>query len=207
MKTKVFTILAVIMFLSIFPAQAALITIEIEAIVDSVDDKDNYLEGQISPGDTITGFYIYDTDTPDTSPYSYIGHYQHYDAPAGISLSVGGFDFRTNPENIDFLVGIVNDGTSGDDGYWLVSYNNLPLSNGTLVDSIVWQLNDPTGSAISSAALPTSAPVLEDWQSIVGLRLEGDRAFLVIAHVTSAIPEPVSILLLGLGSLFLRKKS
>ena len=56
------------------PAQAELITIEIEAVVDGVGDPDGYLEGQISPGDIITGFYTYESTTPDSIPSATVGH-------------------------------------------------------------------------------------------------------------------------------------
>ena len=88
------------------------------------------------------------------------------------------------------------------DGYLLRSYNNLPLSNDTSVDEISWQLNDPSASVFSSDALPTTAPVLEDWQSIYGLRLHGERGeYIIDATVTSAIPEPATLLLFGWGIL------
>ena len=189
------------------PARATLITIEITAEVDSVYDPSSYLEGQINPGDTIPGTYTYESTTADTNPSSTVGHYWHYAPPAGISLTVGGFDFTTDPTNVEFLVGIGNDGPSGKDGYWLISYNNLPLSNAALVDSIVWQLDDPTGNALSTDALPTTPPLLDDWQSIVGLRLEGERGgYIVNAHVTSAIPEPATIILFVIGALLLKKR-
>ena len=207
MKAKLFTILAVVMLFGACPVRAALITIEIEAVVDSVEDQGNYLEGQINPGDTITGFYIYESTTPDSSPLVTLGRYEHSTPPHGIFLSVGGFDFETDPANVDFVLGIVNDGTSGDDSYWLISYNNLPLPNGTLVDQISWQLDDPTGNALSTTELPTTAPVLEDWQSIYGLHLEGVKdTFHVVAEVTSAIPETTTLFLLGIGGLLLRKR-
>jgi hypothetical protein len=90
--------------------------------------------------------------------------------------------------------------------YWLASYNNASLDNGALVDSIWWQLNDDTGSALSSDALPTTFPFLGDWQANV-LGIEGDRRYGIKAHVTSAIPEPCTVLLFGVGTLFLRKRS
>ncbi|MFZ0033482.1 MAG: hypothetical protein WAK60_00660, partial [Sedimentisphaerales bacterium] len=74
--------------------------------------------------------------------------------------------FETDPTNVAFLVAIRNDIPSeGSDIYVIGSSNNLPLSNGTSVESITWQLYDPMGNAILSDILPITAPVLEDWQS------------------------------------------
>ena len=209
MKRGIISIMFAVFVLCLWsaPVKATLITIEIEGVVDSVRDTGNYLEGKIKTGDIITGFYTYESTTPDSSPLDpVVGHYYHYNPPAGISLTVGGLNFKTDPANINFLVGVGNDGPS--DIYWLVSYNNLALSNGTSVYSISWQLNDPTGSVFSSDALPTTAPVLDDWQSGNLLRLYGERAgYIIDAHVTSAIPEPAIILMLGFGSLLLRKRT
>jgi len=190
------------------PAEAALVTIEIEAVVDYVEDKgpgDGYLEGKISPGDIITGTYTYDSDTPDSNPSATVGRYEHSTPPYGIFLSVSGLDFKTDTSNVGFSVVIVNDSTTGGlhDAYGLRSYNNLPLSSGVNVDIILWWLEDNSASALSSTDLTATAPVLEDWQ---GNRLcvEALRAFSIDAHVTSAIPEPATIALLGLGGLMLR---
>jgi len=208
--------------LSVPPAEAALITIEITAEVDSVRDEANYLEGKISPGDIITGSYTYESSTQDSSPIISVGDYWHYAPPCGISLGVGGFMFSTDPANIEFLVEIINDhppfSSINRDAYLLRSYNNLPLSNGTLVYDISWHLNDSTATALSSDALPTTPPILDDW-SQSGLYISGGfgteidpitsrpPVFVFEAHVTSAIPEPATILLLTLGGLLLRKRS
>jgi len=188
------------------PAHSILITIEITAEVDSVDDPSGYLEGNISVGDTITGTYTYESTTLDTNPSPYVGAYEHFASPAGIFLSVGGFDFTTDPTNVDFLVEVVNNYPSGD--YYLVrSYNNLALSNGTLVDHISWQLDDSTATALSNIDLPTSPPILDDWQAGNHLRLHGERfGYIVDAHVTSAIPEPATIVLFVIGALLLKKR-
>jgi len=192
------------------PAEAALVTIEIEAVVDYVEDDAGHLEGKINPGDIITGSYTYDSSTPDSIPsYPTVGRYEHYASPCGIFLNVGGFEFRTDSANVDFLVGIGNNvpSTGLHDSYWLHSYNNLILSNDTLVDEISWSLRDYSSNALSSIALPTTAPVLDDWQSRNRLCLEAYRTYLVEAHVTSAIPEPATIVLLGLGGLILRRRN
>ena len=188
-------------------AQAVLITIEIEAVVDRVDDPHGYLEGKIIVGDIITGSYMYESTTPDTNPLQKGGRYEHTTAPHGIFLSVGGFVFETNPGNVDFLIEIENDHPP-DDNYLVRSHNNLPLSNGTLIGGISWLLEDNTGNALSSDALPLTAPVLDDWGFNRLTVNGGTRAipFGIMGHVTSAIPEPASVLLFALGGFLLRKR-
>ena len=164
-------------------AEATLITIEIEAVVDSVEDLGDgagYLEGNIEVGDIITGSYTYESTMPDSDPSSpSIGRYEHHTPPCGIFLSVGGFEFRTDPANVDFLVEVANnhpwfDPDINRDNYLLRSYNNLPLYNGVPINHIMWQLDDYSGNAISSDTLPVTAPVLEDWpDSFTGLRITG----------------------------------
>jgi hypothetical protein len=187
-------------------ADATLVTIEIEAVVDYVTDPHNFFEGKVDVGDTITGWYIYDSSTPDSNPSPYVGDYQHHTPPYGFFLSVGGFDFGTDPTDVDFVIEIINDYTSGGlhDGYILGSYNNVPLPNGTSVGQIFWSLRDESAKALSSIDLPTGPPVLNDWQ-FNDLRIGLSRASEIRGHVTSAIPEPASILLFGVGCLLFRK--
>ena len=203
-RSKIITLaIAVLCGLAVSPpgAVGALITIEIEGVVDSVDDSFGYLEGNVNIGDTITGWYTYDSSVTRLP-----GERFHFNTPpCGVSLSVGGFDFQTDQSDIDFQMGIGNDLLWGDT-YFFISFNNLSLSNGTLVDRISWSLEDATGLALSSDALPLTAPSLEDWRSENRLRMYRDRMWGIEAHVTSAIPEPSTILFLGIGAVLLKKR-
>jgi len=203
MKTKIVSIMAACFCAISFcakPAEATLITIGIEAVVDSVLDEGNYLEGKIKVGDVITGFYTYDSSVTRLP-----GERFEFDSPpCGVFLTVGGFDFETDSSSVDFEMGIGNDLSWGDT-YYFISFSNLPLSNGTLVDEILWSLRDPTGTALPSDALPTTVPLLDDWQSNI-LSFGADRRYGIFAHVTSAVPELGTILLLGLGTMLLRKR-
>ncbi len=150
--------------------QADIVEIGITAEVIGIDDFGDLLEGKINVGDIITGSYIYDSDTPDLCPSTSGGCYRHYDSPYGIYLSAGEFVFRTDPNNVYFRIGI-GDCTYGSDSYFIISYNNLTLSNGVEVGSIYWQLNDYSCNALSSDALPTTPPVLEDWGDVSQLSI------------------------------------
>jgi len=199
-------------------SKAELVTIGITAEVTNVDDPLGFLEG-INVGDTIKGTYTYDTLTPDEYPqWPDIGFYLHRSPPCGISLEIGGFVFMTVPDNVNFNVTIMNGAiVEMYDAYKIVSWNNLPLHNSLWVSAIKLELYDSTFSALSSDALPTTAPVLDDWET-------GENDIFIYgyypgynpreyhhsfgAHITSAflIPEPTTIALLGLGFFFLRKR-
>lgn len=203
MKKKVIIYLAIFMILLTAPTFlfAESITINITAEVATVDDMGNTLGGAIEVGDIITGQYIYESTTLDTNLSATVGDYWHNTSPYGISLEVNGLFFATDPEDVQFLVEIVNDHyyQGGWDNYLLRSYNNLPLPGGIIVDHISWQLDDPTATALSSDALLIDPPILEDWQSIFGISITGfipdpffpfpwfENEYFIRAHVTSAI--------------------
>jgi hypothetical protein len=193
----------------VLPAKAALVIIQITAEVDRVDDPFDYLKGQIKVGDIVTGRYVYESSSPDLNAWPNQGHYEYSTGPYGVLIRVNGFEFQTNPGSVDFVIDIGNDYADSDD-YFLLSHNNLPFPDGTYVGGIYWHLSDSIMTALSSDALPTTAPILDDWgfnfMSVGG----GTRArsFAFASHVISAevIPEPSTMLILGLGGLVLRKR-
>jgi hypothetical protein len=207
---------AILMVLSVLllsaAAKAELVTIQIEGLVDSVSDSGDYLDGLISPGDLITGFYTYDTATQDTSSEVWLGHYEYSTSPHGIVLDIGTLRFQTDFTNVNFTIGISNNRPSPvGDIYNLASYHNLPMPSGADVQRIYWQLNDSSGQALQNTDLTNLSPVLSGWQDGNILCIEGGPAktgFTVATHVTNAyvIPEPSSIVFFSLGMLFYRNK-
>jgi hypothetical protein len=79
--------------------------------------------------------------------------YEYFSAPYGINVSVQGFTFQTNPDNVDFIVSIGDD-YSSTDIYYILSRDNLPLRNDVSVDTIDWELRDYQHDVFSSDALP-----------------------------------------------------
>jgi hypothetical protein len=138
------------------------IEIKITAEVTYINEYYDILEGKIKIGDLITGRYIYDSETPDTNPLIAVGAYQHYSTPYGITLYADKFVFQTDPNNVDFLVGVGNC-IHGQDAYGIASYNNLPFDNEIYISYISWSLDDYSCNAISSTELPATPPVLGDW--------------------------------------------
>jgi hypothetical protein len=170
-------------------ASCAQIKIEIRGTVSLVDDPDNLLNNAVAVGDVITGSYSYDSSAVDSNPLPEVGDYHYYSAPNGIRLTVDGLTFATDPANVNYLLELV-DNYENSDNYVVISYNNLfsVSATGTFVmNTIDWQLDDPTQTALSSTALPTTPPVLADWQSIFGLSIssDGDNHFLIRANVTA----------------------
>jgi hypothetical protein len=175
------------------PASAsyARVKIEIRATVTLVDDADNLLNNAVVPGDIITGIYTYDSFAVDSNPLIEVADYRYTTAPNGIRLHVNGLNFGTDPADVDFLLEVINN-YQNSDNHVVISYNNLfaiSAMGQSVMNIIDWQLDDPTQTALSSTALPRTAPVLADWQSPFGLSIFsiGDNFFLIRANVTSAV--------------------
>jgi hypothetical protein len=220
MKARIasFLLMGAVFLAGASPANGYPVTIYIEAVVDTVQDSGNYLEGKISAGNLITGYYTYESTTPDSEPSVYDGIYEHTSIPYGMSLTAGGMTFQTNPANVNLIIGLTNNYYGEPwDYYRVTSYNNLVLDNGVSVDQLHWQLDDYPGTVLSNDALPTTPLDLSQWQTnslsisggIYPFPPEGDKTlFLIRGHVDSVylIPEPATIILFGIGGLFLRKR-
>ncbi len=195
-----------VLFLTVW-VQAVPVTIEITGHITSVIGSG--FPSAIQVGSTFTGDYTYETSTPVSGE----GHYIH-SSPYGLSLLLSGYSFETMLNHDEqFVVSVLDEYTPPNgnthDDYWVYSYANSPLSDGTVIDTIRWFLLDGSRTALSSNELPTSAPVLDDWGTNQ-LRIYGpDDAFVITGTVTQAVlvPEPLtSLLMLASGIFFIKRK-
>src|SRR5687768_8995343 len=183
-----FTLLALA---STIAAQAQVKNFTFQGTVAHVDDFSLQLDGSLTNGAPVQGFYIFDPATSDSEPDATVGSYRTTNSACGIIVQIGNYVFRTNPRKVDLLVELDNRDT---DNYLVRSYvnlANLPIP----VGHIAWQLDDLSGTALTSVDLPPTPPNLDNFQSIVGLTVTGggpgmEGGFFLRAHITSIAEAP-----------------
>jgi len=185
--------------------QGVPITISVTGNVTSASGSS--LPDTIREGDIFTGTYTYESSTIDNGQ----GHYLH-NSPYGISIVVGGYEFKTAPNHTgQFEIVIKNDngnvfGPIGIDSYgssdvYAVLSRNVSIGCNL---SIIWYLWDEAHTALSSDALPVTSPVLTAYNfnifQIYSLG-SGVANISIFGIVTQAvlIPEPATICLLAFG--------
>lgn len=197
---KHFLVLLLVILATAAVTNAGMVKVNIEAEVDYIIENQDYytriferFEDDISAGDIITGYYLYDSDM-----FSASGVYEFTNAPCGIFLSCNGYRFESDLNDPLFVMYFY------DSTYMIKSYENMDLHNGTNVARIFWQLD---GGA-SSASLPTTAPDLDAWTTVGPLVISSFGLFKISATVTSAyvVPEPLAVSFLGFGFLLLKRR-
>ncbi len=167
------------------------IVAEIETIRDPL-----HIIPEIRPGDRMTGTYVFDREAPDGAAGPEGGSYRLNQAPSGVVLRIGKILFQSDPQNVDIEIEVGN--RRFGDLFSFVSHNNVCRSKPggpNLLSQplrISWCVHDFTGEALASDEIPSGPLNLADWQSPVGLRIEGagansgaDDSFLIVAKVVS----------------------
>jgi hypothetical protein len=165
-----------ILVLCLPTAEADSISINFTAEIVYVDDMYCFcLPQDISVGDTIHGYYIYDSDTLDSNPDPHVGDYTYSTPPNCLVVFAGNHIFRTDFVNVDNVFVIHDSVTDGGlhDYYSYSSYKNVLTIPGYPTYRIWISLIDKTGTALSSDSLPLTAPDLNNWLYEKGLHLAG----------------------------------
>jgi hypothetical protein len=157
---------------SVTPAAAAPVTFAFEADVRSVTDFHNIIPGgTIHAGDVFSGTYTFESTTLDKDPVSDTGLYVDNAPPSGITFTLGGFLFGSDPAQVDSRVivfnGLIND------KYTYLSKTNRIISPLLYTTHIGFTLDDATGQAFNSDALLLTPPDLSKFTQVAGFSIQG----------------------------------
>jgi hypothetical protein len=208
MKNRAIILLTGLVLALVVPvAHAAIVTIAIEGVVDTVNDQGDLLEGKINIGDQITGIYSYDTSVLDTNPLDDVADYRQTGCDTCISFNINNVVFCSTSGSVNYLLEVVNN-RFGRDRYYVGSTGNEP-TDGIAIENIAWNLEDHTETALSDISLPLTTPLLSEWdinQLVVSGVQKPDASFSIYGHVTSAtlVPEPIAIALIFTGGIIVR---
>lgn len=175
------------------PAGAEQVHVAIQGRILSVSGDP--LDGSIRPGDLFRGVYTIDSEATDQNPASTeVGQYvlaPYYAPPTttlGIRLRMGNYVLATeyNEVGTTFYLLVVVDAPGGDQ-YNLYSQGSALEGSGVVATGFRLELADYTGQALSSDALPLTAPRLSDWGfavlDVTGLNLDTGQSFGVRAQL------------------------
>lgn len=170
---KTIGLIAAFMLSALTLAKAENIVFAFSGTITHLDDRQRILDGSIANGTKFNGFYIFNSNATDANSESTVGDYRYTTSSFGVVIKVGNYVFRTNPQNVDFLIEVVNRPES--DNYLFRSYNNV-CSKPLQVEHISWQLDDFDGTALANTLLPLTPPKLNEWESMFGLTVDGGGA-------------------------------
>ena len=185
--------------------RAAQVTVSFTGTVTSIDDPSGYIAGA-KVGDTFSGTVVYDTslppDVPGANPETYT--YLHtttppFAVPLGITVNLDGHTFQSDGAGL-MQITVQNDLTTKP--YPDVFAAVADVGVGTTHTLAAFALGDATGTVLSSTALPTSIN-LSQW-TVGDFNLTNPTGATNIFAGTinlASVPEPGSVVLLGLGML------
>ena len=97
-------ILILIGALAVLASEAAIKNFTFSGTVGEVQDQFLRLDGSITNGTPLQGFYIFDTDITDSNADATVGDFRNTSSACGVVVKVGNYVFRTNPRKVDFLI-------------------------------------------------------------------------------------------------------
>jgi hypothetical protein len=197
----------------------AITIVKVEGVVTSMTSVENYyFDDSVQAGTTFTEYYYF-ADTTDRNNDSQRGDYLGEYA----TLSIGNYLFNFSSSEMNVLCYYPTDnciwvtaGGSESDG--LIYIDSIPYE----YDSIDWALNYTRATLSSYSEIPTSDefpnPFLDlslfdknnywNFSSFTGDRVTTWEGIILYGDITSisVIPEPCSLVLLGLGGLAVMRR-
>ena len=176
--------------------RAGPVTWEFAGEITFVRDDDNFLGGAVSVGTPFSGLFTFESTTPDSDPDEpRRGRYG--DAITVISGQVGGLGFLNPAGAINFVE--IKDGFSSPSLDSLLASSKVEFLTEPLDFSII--LLDNTGTVFPNDFLPLSPPELDSFnRALFGIGDLSETIPLSLrGEVTSLVPEPGTLIFLGIG--------
>lgn len=188
------------LFLSAFvsgTAAAEVVRVRVTARVSNISDSSNVLAGKVVVGQRLNGLYVYNTNTPNVSPYPNMGDYRPYANEARVRFAVGSMVFESQQptQGIGIFVRPQDGGITG--MLNILSHDNKPLADGTNVYQMQLTL-DGHGNVTESVALPKVAPVLQQYvikEVVIGASAPGGM-YMITAQIEAAelvVPDAIVV--------------
>jgi len=163
MKTAALLLSGVLLSAVAFgPASAAPVRVKLTARIAEVADPGQVLAGRLVIGQRVTGTYVYNTNTPNESPFPPSTQYRPYAGEARMRFVTGSLVFENAQPTQGITIGISPQSQFGDGQFIMGSSDNKPLADGTTITSI-WLEFRGFGNVTQSGALPTAAPILANY--------------------------------------------
>jgi hypothetical protein len=190
--------IAVAIGLTAVTSYAESIRVYFTAEIGGILDPAGYLPGEIWVGDTLVGYYVYDSEAPDSDPDPHLGDYAYFLAPNGfVIFEDSGWIFRTDTSDVDIqflLVDSLVSNCTGCDWYLYRSWNNTgynhQLGQSLPLSYMGIELYDNSGIALENDELPHSAPDLSRWPDEKLLYIRGHADWTIFANLLTTHPEP-----------------
>lgn len=193
-KAALFVIGLLLTALASAPTMAEVVRVKITARVADVYDPGTMLHGQIVVGGRLTGTYVYNTNTPNTSddPEQF-GMYVPYVNESRVRFVSGGVVFESNQptQGIEILI-VPEQGGSGT--FEMTSRDNKRLPSYAQVDEITLRFQG-SGNVTQSVGLPAVVPDLAGYhEKEVVISSDFGQSFVVRADIESAeVVVPVAV--------------
>ncbi len=169
--------------LNVTVSEAEEVIVNFTAVVTEVDAALCQCISTVDEGDTLVGFYVYDSELVDLEPDTTRGLYEDVEVPHGIFIYHENLKFSSDPSNPN--LDIIVDVSDGQDAFTVRSFSNLTDPFLTFLN--LYQIDllffDPTGQALNNDSLLTAPP---DLLAFAGQRLlivGGDLEWLIRADL------------------------
>ena len=146
------------------PAVAETVRVRVTARVSNLYDPGGLLAGKVALGQRVTGTYVYNTNTPNTSPFPDVsGEYRPYANEARMRFAMGSLVFESQQPTQGITISIGSQAKGGSGHFIMASTDNKPTADGSFVNYIRMDLHG-MGNVTESSSLPTVAPIFRTYQ-------------------------------------------